>query len=106
MAWLDADIAMAQNIFTLISRWYDFGATWSGGGQAPLPFMQSLLGFPLKVRYQTCVMYNWRMPYATKPSHPRQVVRLSLVPYSPCAAYVSVLGSSLTCSSPVVPFNA
>ena len=80
MAWLDADIAMAQNIFTLISRWYDFGATWSGGGEAPLPFMQSLLGFPLKV----CLPYLYEVgskhANATKAPHKRQVVSLSLVP--------------------------
>ena len=106
MAWLDADIAMAQNIFTLISRWYDFGATWSGGGEAPLPFMQSLLGFPLKVCHPYLYYVHSELAVATQPPHKGQVVSLSLVLSGPCAAYISVLEISLTCGSPIAPFNA
>ena len=50
MAWSDSDISMVRNVFTIMSRWFDFTASWSGGNDGePMAIYEKTAGYTLKV---------------------------------------------------------
>ncbi len=49
VAWSDADISMVSNIFTIMSRWWDFAGMWANGTSDPTNWVEKTAGYKLKV---------------------------------------------------------
>ena len=49
VAWSDADISFTTNVFSVISRWWDFEATWMDGDDTPQGLVDKTVGYEMKV---------------------------------------------------------